>query len=163
MKIPVLFIWRIGIQWYLYQFFSLCVVVLPVLFIFSGPVKSPIHMMCNCVACIIPWRIILLLSQDSWFQPLVFPEWSLVREKNNESNMMFWICISDNLPSVMVRMKCHHALVRWRMGDGWWSGRLQVVGWWTLQLCSTHVSSIVSHHLVCLTLLSCTFGSCVIW
>jgi len=72
---------------------------------------------------------------------------------------MFWINISDNLPPIMVCMKCHHALVKWRMGDGWWRERLTVVGWQTLQLCSACVISIVSHHHVCFTLMSYT----VVW
>ena len=91
--------------------FSLCIVVLPVLYIFYGPVKLPICIMYNCIGYIIPWRTVLLLGHDSWFLPLVFPEWSLVKKKNNSgSNMMFWINISNNFFPVMLRMKCHHAL-----------------------------------------------------
>ena len=164
MKVPFLFILKNRGTVIPLSFFSLCIVVLPVFFIFSGPVKSLIRIMYNCVACIIPW-IVLLLSQDSWFQPLVFPEWSLMkgRKKKSEITMMFWINISDNLPPIMVCVKCHHAMLKWRMVDSWWRGSLQIVGWQTLRLCFACVISIVSHHLVCFTLMCCTFNSCVTW
>lgn len=50
------------------------------------------------------------------------------KKKNSDGNVMFWTNISDNLPPIMVCMKCHHALVKWRMravgegGDCKWQG-----------------------------------------